>query len=97
MLGRYGKNKVLKDIFRKAVKVYWVNQFTRCMDQMENINSEAAMYITDVGFERWARAYSSGKRYNLMLSNIAEAMNNAIKACRELPITGVIDYIRGVL
>ncbi|KAK2647156.1 hypothetical protein Ddye_022351 [Dipteronia dyeriana] len=26
-----------------------------------------------------------------------EAMNNAIKACRELPITGVIDYIRGVL
>ncbi|TXG54834.1 hypothetical protein EZV62_020090 [Acer yangbiense] len=29
MLGRYGKNKVLRDIFRNAVKVYRVNQFDR--------------------------------------------------------------------
>ncbi|KAK2637811.1 hypothetical protein Ddye_025606 [Dipteronia dyeriana] len=40
---------------------------------------------------------SPRKRYNLTSSNIAEAMNNAIKVCRELPITGVIDCIRGVL
>ncbi|KAI9190976.1 hypothetical protein LWI28_001634 [Acer negundo] len=32
-----------------------------------------------------------------MSTNIAEAMNNAIKECKELPITGVIDYIRRVL
>ncbi|TXG50204.1 hypothetical protein EZV62_022728 [Acer yangbiense] len=97
MLGRYGKNKVLRDIFRNAVKVYRVNQFDRCMDQLRNINSGAAMYVADVGFERWSRAYSPRKRYSLMSSNIVEAMNNAIKDCRELPITGVIDYIRGVL
>ncbi|KAK2657749.1 hypothetical protein Ddye_010801 [Dipteronia dyeriana] len=97
MLRRYGKNKVLKDIFRKVLKVYRVNQFTRCMEQLASINSEAAMYITDVGFEWWARAYSPRKRYNLTSSNIAEAMNNAIKVCRELPITGVIDCIREVL
>ncbi|KAK2662011.1 hypothetical protein Ddye_000585 [Dipteronia dyeriana] len=97
MLGRYGKIKVLKDIFRKAIKVYQVNQLTRCMEQLVNINSEATMYITDVRFERWAQAFSPRKRYNLMSSNIAKAMNNAIKACRELPITRVIDYIGGVL
>ncbi|TXG72867.1 hypothetical protein EZV62_001446 [Acer yangbiense] len=97
MLGRYGKYKVLKDIFKKAVKVYRVNQFDRCMDQLTNINSRAAMYVTDVGFERWSRAYSPRKRYNLMSSNIADATNNAIKDCWELPITGVIDYIRAVL
>ncbi|KAK3225307.1 hypothetical protein Dsin_005169 [Dipteronia sinensis] len=97
MLRRYGKNKVLRDIFRKAVKVYRVNQFTRCMEQMANINSKAVMYVTDAGFERWLRAYNRRKRYNIMLSNIAEAMNNAIKNYRELPITGVIDYSRGVL
>ncbi|KAK2652623.1 hypothetical protein Ddye_012479 [Dipteronia dyeriana] len=67
------------------------------MEQLANINSQVAMYITNVGFERWARAYSPGKRYNLTSSNIAEAMNNAIKVCMELPITGVIDCIRGVL
>ncbi|KAI9184988.1 hypothetical protein LWI28_003140 [Acer negundo] len=55
------------------------------------------MYVTDVGFERWSRAYSPRKRYGLMSSNIAEAMNSAIKECRELHITRVIDYIRGVL
>ncbi|KAK2652060.1 hypothetical protein Ddye_011916 [Dipteronia dyeriana] len=97
MLGRYGKSKILKDIFRKAIKVYRVNQFTRCMEQLENMNSQAAMYITDVGFERWARAYSPRKRYNLTSYNIAEAMNNAIKTCQKLPITGVIDCIREVL
>ncbi|KAK2644609.1 hypothetical protein Ddye_019804 [Dipteronia dyeriana] len=32
-----------------------------------------------------------------MSTNIAEAMNNAIKKCKELLITGVIDYIRGIL
>ncbi|KAK0580985.1 hypothetical protein LWI29_008406 [Acer saccharum] len=32
-----------------------------------------------------------------MSTNIAEAMNNAIKECKDLPITGVIDYIREVL
>ncbi|KAK2657899.1 hypothetical protein Ddye_010951 [Dipteronia dyeriana] len=97
MLGRYGKNNVLKDIFKKAIKVYQANQFTRCMEQLENINFEVAIYITDVEFERCAGAYSLRKRYNLTSSNIAEDMNNAIKACRELSITGVIDYIRGVL
>ncbi|KAK3221503.1 hypothetical protein Dsin_008528 [Dipteronia sinensis] len=55
------------------------------------------MYVRDAEFERWARAYSPRKRYSMMSSNIAESMNNAIKNCRELPITGVIDYIRGFL
>ncbi|KAK2658182.1 hypothetical protein Ddye_004715 [Dipteronia dyeriana] len=32
-----------------------------------------------------------------MSTNITESMNNALKGCKELPITGVIDYIRGVL
>ncbi|KAK3199142.1 hypothetical protein Dsin_022557 [Dipteronia sinensis] len=28
--------------------------------------------------------------------NMVEAMNNAVKGCKELPITGVIEYIKGV-
>ncbi|KAK2664918.1 hypothetical protein Ddye_003492 [Dipteronia dyeriana] len=32
-----------------------------------------------------------------MSTNIAEAMNNVIKKCKELPITGVIDYIKGII
>ncbi|KAK3219257.1 hypothetical protein Dsin_013227 [Dipteronia sinensis] len=49
------------------------------MEQLANINPEAAQYVTDAGIERWARAYSPRNRYNIMSTNIAEAMNNAIK------------------
>ncbi|KAK2659059.1 hypothetical protein Ddye_005592 [Dipteronia dyeriana] len=72
-------------------------QFMQQMEQLANINPEAAEYVMNTGIERWARAYSPRKRYNIMSTNIADAMNNAIKECKELPITGVIDYIRGVL
>ncbi|KAK3219469.1 hypothetical protein Dsin_013439 [Dipteronia sinensis] len=78
-------------------RVYRESQFLQRMEQLSNINPEAAQYVTDARIERWARAYSPRKRYNIMSTNIAEAMNNAVKECKELPITGVIDYIRGVL
>ncbi|KAK2646982.1 hypothetical protein Ddye_022177 [Dipteronia dyeriana] len=67
------------------------------MEQLANINPEAAQYVTNIGIELWARAYSPRKRYNIMSTNTAEAVNNVIKECKELPITGVVDYIRGVL
>ncbi|KAI9154117.1 hypothetical protein LWI28_021164 [Acer negundo] len=97
MFGHYGRNKALKQYFERAVRVYQESQFLQYMEQLKNINSEAAQYVTDAGIERWARAYSPRKRYKLMSTNIAEAMNNAIKECKELPITGVIDYIRVVI
>ncbi|KAK3205632.1 hypothetical protein Dsin_019678 [Dipteronia sinensis] len=83
-----------------SVEKVFPNSFHRAcarMEQLSNINPEAAQYVTDAGIERWARAYSPRKRYNIMSTNIAESMNNAVKECKELPITGVIDYIRGVL
>ncbi|TXG64865.1 hypothetical protein EZV62_011859 [Acer yangbiense] len=97
MVGHYGRNKTLKQYFERAARVYRESQFLQRMEHLKNINPEAAQYVTDAGIERWARAYSPRKRYNIMSTNIAEAMNNAIKECKELPITGVIDYIREVL
>ncbi|KAK3188840.1 hypothetical protein Dsin_028401 [Dipteronia sinensis] len=67
------------------------------MEQLTNINPEAAQYVMEAGIEHWARAYSPRKRYNIMSTNIAEVMNNAVKECKELPITGVLEYIRGVI
>ncbi|KAK2655115.1 hypothetical protein Ddye_008167 [Dipteronia dyeriana] len=97
MLAHYGKNKALKRYFDRATRVYRESQFLQLMEQLANINSEAAQYVTAVRFDRWSRAYSPRKRYNIMSTNITESMNNALKGCKELPITGVIDYIRGVL
>ncbi|TXG53744.1 hypothetical protein EZV62_019000 [Acer yangbiense] len=62
MVGHYGRNKALKQYFRRAARVYRENQFLQCMEQLKNINPEAAQYVTDVGIERWARAYNPRKR-----------------------------------
>ncbi|KAK2655286.1 hypothetical protein Ddye_008338 [Dipteronia dyeriana] len=97
MLAHCGKNKALKRYFERATRVYRESQFLQLMEQLANINFKAAQYVTAVRFDRWSRAYSPRKRYNILSTNIAESMNNALKGCKELPITGVIDYIRGVL
>ncbi|KAK3228731.1 hypothetical protein Dsin_000612 [Dipteronia sinensis] len=97
MLAYYGKNKALKQYFKRAARMYQESQFLERMEHPANINSEAAQYVTDAGFDRWSRAYSPRNRYNIMSTNIAESMNNTLKECKELPITRVIDYIRGVL
>ncbi|KAK2646275.1 hypothetical protein Ddye_021470 [Dipteronia dyeriana] len=84
MVGHYGRNKALKQYFRRAARVYQDSQFIQHMEQLANINPEAAQYVMNIGIERWARAHSPRKRYNIMSTNIAEAMNNAIKECKEL-------------
>ncbi|KAK2634850.1 hypothetical protein Ddye_029642 [Dipteronia dyeriana] len=97
MLAHYGKNKTLKLYFERATRVYRESQFLQLMEQLANINSEAAQYVTAVKFDSWSQVYNPRKRYNIMSTNIAESMNNALRGCKELPITGVIDYTRGVL
>ncbi|KAK2652587.1 hypothetical protein Ddye_012443 [Dipteronia dyeriana] len=62
MVGHYGRNKALKQYFQKAARVYRESQFLQRMEQLAHINPEAAQYITDVGIERWSRAYSPRKR-----------------------------------
>ncbi|KAK2659056.1 hypothetical protein Ddye_005589 [Dipteronia dyeriana] len=66
-------------------------------ESKQQLQSQLGRYAFANRFQIKARTYSPRKRYNLTSSNIAEAMNNEIKVCRELPITGVIDCIRGVL
>ena len=91
------KNKDLSIPFRKAAKAYRVNDHSFYMLQLSSISVGAHQYVVDAGEERWSRAFCPRKRYNIMTTNIAESMNNAVKDFRELPIVAMIDRIRDMM
>ncbi|KAK2637276.1 hypothetical protein Ddye_032068 [Dipteronia dyeriana] len=51
MVGHYGRNKALKQYFRLVARVYRESQFIQHMEQLANINPEAAQYVTNIGIE----------------------------------------------
>ncbi|KAH9751900.1 SWIM-type domain-containing protein [Citrus sinensis] len=50
-------------------------------------------YLTDAGYEKWARSFFEGRRYGIMTTNIAESMNSVLKEARSLPIHKLMDSI----
>ena len=40
--------------------------------------------------EKWTNAYDGGHRYDHMTTNLAEAINSALKGIRNLPITTIV-------
>ncbi|XP_050222389.1 uncharacterized protein LOC126672482 [Mercurialis annua] len=71
--------------------------FNYYMKELDAINAGIRPYLTDIGFEKWARAYCKANRYSTMTSNIAESLNAAIKATRELPITTLLESLRRLM
>ncbi|KAL7236207.1 hypothetical protein ACSBR1_019463 [Camellia fascicularis] len=52
-------------------------------------------FLQDLHPQHWANAYFRGRRYGEMWSNAAESFNNWIREARHLPITQLVDAIRG--
>ena len=50
-------------------------------------------FLVDVGVERWARALFHDDRYNIMTSNIVEALNAVLKNSRKYPLLLLLDAI----
>ncbi|KAL7224736.1 hypothetical protein ACSBR1_026089 [Camellia fascicularis] len=52
-------------------------------------------FLKDLHPGHWANAYFRGRRYGEMSSNSAKSFNNWIQETRHLPITQLVDAIRG--
>ncbi|XP_070042672.1 protein FAR-RED ELONGATED HYPOCOTYL 3-like [Nicotiana tomentosiformis] len=90
----YKKNHLqLKDIFFTIAKAYIVEQFDYHMADIEIIDKRVKDYLINIGYERWSRAYSTINRTLTMTSNIAESINAALKAARELQVLPFLEYI----
>jgi len=54
-------------------------------------------YIEGMGVANWSRVHFTGERYNLMSSNIAESLNNALLPARGSPVVALLEFIRKML
>ncbi|XP_050208954.1 uncharacterized protein LOC126659644 [Mercurialis annua] len=94
---KFGKKtnaKALRECFYGAAKSYSVQSFDYFMGQLDDINVAIRPYLEKIGVKKWARSHCKDNRFSTMTSNIAESMNAAIKAARELPVATLLEYLR---
>ncbi|XP_052192796.1 uncharacterized protein LOC127801564 [Diospyros lotus] len=53
-------------------------------------------YLKDVSFNHWARSFSDGKRFDIIMKNIAECLNAALTNAQKLSIQYLMEYIRNM-
>ncbi|XP_019244586.1 PREDICTED: uncharacterized protein LOC109224462 [Nicotiana attenuata] len=78
-------------------KAYTFEKFDFHMAEVEKIDKRVKDYLMNIRYERWSRAHSTVNRILTMTSNIAESINAALKAARELPILPLLEYIRQLI
>ncbi|EOY19010.1 Uncharacterized protein TCM_043606 [Theobroma cacao] len=92
------KNKFKCDdvcmLFTLARDYYKVADFNRHMNQIQWIHLGTNANLMRIGPEKWARACSPTRRYQMMTSNIAKCVNSCLKHARQILITVLIEFIR---
>ncbi|RVX01783.1 hypothetical protein CK203_024437 [Vitis vinifera] len=91
------KNPAIHKLFHDAAHAYHVLEFNFIFGQLEMIDPRAARYLMDIGVDRWARSYSTGKRYNIMMTGIVESLNAVLKNARDLPVLQLVEELRNLL
>lgn len=94
---RFSRHKGLAHLVSKAACAYTVGEFRQHFDEIERRSPLCAAYLRGIGISNWSRVYFTGKRYNLMSSNVAESLNAALAKALEFPIVSMIETIRMML
>lgn len=100
-------NKDLKGQFSHEARRFMINDFyaaayapklegfNRCAENIKGISPEAYNWVIQSDPEHWANAFFGGARYNLMTSNFGQQFYSWVSEAHELPITQMIDVLRG--
>ncbi|KAK1571436.1 hypothetical protein Q3G72_017044 [Acer saccharum] len=67
------------------------------MAQIRGTDVSVAQYLIEADPTKWARSHFDGRRYCIMTTNNAECLNRILKDAQELPITKLVEHIRGLL
>ncbi|RID78706.1 hypothetical protein BRARA_A01502 [Brassica rapa] len=78
-------NDKFKGLQQKAMEIMELIKLTdwRCWDYLEKIDKKL-----------WTRSHFEGERFNVMTSNAAESLNNALLPARDSPIMALFEFIR---
>ncbi|KAE8077141.1 hypothetical protein FH972_015735 [Carpinus fangiana] len=100
-------NKDLKGQFSHEARRFMINDFyaaayapklegfNRSAENIKGISPEAYNWVIESDPEHWANAFFGGARYNLMTSNFGQQFYSWVSEAHELPITQMIDVLRG--
>ncbi|KAJ6725475.1 POLYPROTEIN putative-RELATED [Salix purpurea] len=100
-------NKDLKGQFSHEARRFMVNDlyaaayaprlegFQRSVENIKGISPEAYNWVLQSEPEHWANAFFGGARYDHMTSNFGQQFYDWISEAHELPITQMVDALRG--
>lgn len=79
--------------FVEAAEAYRVDEFYKHFNDIRQRHPNVAQYLEkDVKFEKWSRVHFKGNRYEVMITNIVETLNNMMHIEREYPIIAMVDF-----
>ncbi|KAL5551767.1 hypothetical protein UlMin_001943 [Ulmus minor] len=84
-------------LYYRCTKAYRLCEFACLMNALTLVQPRLGPYLQEVGYEMWSRAYSKGRRYNIMTTNISECINAILVKERELPVTALAEEMRSLV
>jgi len=86
-----------KDMVGRAGEAFKVSEFNKLYELIKLTDWRCWDYLEKIDRKLWTRSHFEGKRYNIMTSNIAESLNNALIPARDSPIMALLEFIRRML
>jgi len=83
----------IKELFSKLIFIEKEENFNKILEKIKIKNINAFNYIKNIPSEYWSNYNFIGKRYDYILSNLAEISNSILIKLREYPIIQLLNSI----
>ncbi|XP_058078659.1 uncharacterized protein LOC131226985 [Magnolia sinica] len=87
------KDKSLEMYYCRSVKTYRRAEFEKIIHDIEMANPPVHVWLTEIGYKRWASLHFPGRRFNLVTTNISECVNALFKEACKYPIMKLIEAV----
>ncbi|XP_028771738.1 uncharacterized protein LOC114728961 [Neltuma alba] len=92
---RYGGGTVIRDLVIRAAKATYPPAWKELMKQLHNVSKEAHDHLMIFPPSCWTKShFSEYSTCDMIMNNISESFNSRLLEARELPIVGLLDWIR---
>ncbi|GLT91403.1 hypothetical protein SLE2022_092940 [Rubroshorea leprosula] len=89
--------RLLVNDFYSAAHALTLDGFQLATENIKAISSDSHNWVLQSKPEHWANAFFGGRRYNHTTSNFGQSFYSWVSEAGELPITQMIDVLRGKL
>nr|VDD33856.1 unnamed protein product [Brassica oleracea] len=82
-----------KAMVGRAGDAFRVSEFKEIMELIKLTDWRCWDYLEKIDKKLWTRSHFEGERFNVMTSNTAESLNNALLPARDSPIMALFEFI----